>query len=139
MAFVEIDGVASVTPKIDNITESDTNDGPGVSTFKQRLNAVWGLGRISHRNPGHNNYVYDESACKGTRIYIIDTGIRVGHTEFRDYRGPAYPRRSVAGANFIVGSPVSLSTSNTQQIGNRYRMLMNMAMVHTALRLRQAA
>lgn len=47
-----------------------------------QTNAPWGLGRISHREPGSTDYVYDASAGEGTYAYIIDTGIYVDHEDF---------------------------------------------------------
>ncbi|KAF1808170.1 subtilisin-like protein [Eremomyces bilateralis CBS 781.70] len=44
--------------------------------------APWGLGRISHKNPGSTEYVYDDGAGEGTCSYVIDTGIYTGHSEF---------------------------------------------------------
>ncbi|POR33185.1 Alkaline proteinase [Tolypocladium paradoxum] len=44
--------------------------------------APWGLGSISHRGPGSTEYIYDTSAGQGTYAYVIDTGIRVTHSEF---------------------------------------------------------
>ncbi|GME53922.1 hypothetical protein GTA08_BOTSDO03475 [Neofusicoccum parvum] len=44
--------------------------------------APWGLGRISHREKGSTDYVYDESAGQGTCSYVIDTGIFTGHPDF---------------------------------------------------------
>lgn len=35
----------------------------------------YGLARISHRDNGANEYVYDDSAGEGTDIYIIDTWV----------------------------------------------------------------
>lgn len=45
-------------------------------------NAAWGLARISHNNPGYNNYIYDDSAGSGTCAYVVDSGIDVNHVEF---------------------------------------------------------
>ncbi|KAF2260681.1 subtilisin-like protease-like protein [Lojkania enalia] len=42
----------------------------------------WGLGSISSRTRGANDYVYDDSAGEGTFSYVIDTGIRTTHNEF---------------------------------------------------------
>ncbi|WEW60154.1 Secreted subtilisin-like serine protease sub4 [Emydomyces testavorans] len=42
----------------------------------------WGLGRISSRQPGNKNYVYDKSAGKGIVIYGVDTGIDINHPDF---------------------------------------------------------
>lgn len=38
----------------------------------------YGLARISHRKPGANNYIYDDSAGAGTYSYIIDTVSELG-------------------------------------------------------------
>ncbi|KAB5549479.1 extracellular alkaline serine protease [Coniochaeta sp. 2T2.1] len=45
-------------------------------------NAPWGLARLSHRNRGSTDYVYDSSAGRGTYAYVIDTGLNVGHSDF---------------------------------------------------------
>lgn len=39
-----------------------------------QTNAPWGLGRISHRNKGSTDYVYDERAGDATYGYTIDSG-----------------------------------------------------------------
>ncbi|CAN9422007.1 unnamed protein product [Alternaria alternata] len=41
---------------------------------KTQVNATWGLGRISHIEPGQNNYLYDSTAGEGTCVYVVDTG-----------------------------------------------------------------
>lgn len=46
-------------------------------------NSSWGLGSISHRTPGWNEYIYDASAGAGTWAYILDTGLYTGHSEFQ--------------------------------------------------------
>jgi subtilisin family serine protease len=69
--------------------EPDTN----VSTQRiTQTDAPWGLGRISHREPGSTNYIYDKSAGEGTFSYIIDTGIFIDHLDFNG--------RATWGANF---------------------------------------
>lgn len=57
--------------------------------------STWGLGRISHRSRGSNEYIYDNTAGTNTDIYIIDTGIYAGHSDFGG--------RARAGANFVDG------------------------------------
>lgn len=42
----------------------------------------WGLATISHRQPGHNKYIYEENAGEGTHAYVVDTGILTTHDEF---------------------------------------------------------
>ncbi|RYN49045.1 hypothetical protein AA0118_g1590 [Alternaria tenuissima] len=54
---------------------------------KTQVNATWGLGRISHIEPGQNNYLYDSTAGEGTCVYVVDTGIETTHPEFQ---GRAY-------------------------------------------------
>ncbi|OWY46590.1 NAD(P)-binding protein [Alternaria alternata] len=51
------------------------------------VNATWGLGRISHIEPGQNNYLYDSTAGEGTCVYVVDTGIETTYPEFE---GRAY-------------------------------------------------
>lgn len=41
--------------------------------------APWGLGRISHRQQGSTDYIYDSDGGKGTCAYVIDTGIDASH------------------------------------------------------------
>ena len=50
-----------------------------LDSFTTQRGAPWGLGRISHRQPGSDDYTYDESAGEGTCSYIIDTGIDDDH------------------------------------------------------------
>ncbi|KAI0149586.1 peptidase S8/S53 domain-containing protein [Xylariaceae sp. FL1272] len=46
------------------------------------LYADYGIARISHRDKGHSDYEFDSSAGAGTCIYMIDTGINIGHPDF---------------------------------------------------------
>ncbi|CAI6090477.1 hypothetical protein V2G26_005958 [Clonostachys chloroleuca] len=48
----------------------------------EQKNATWGLRSISHRQPGGDNYIYDENAGADTYAYVIDSGIRITHEEF---------------------------------------------------------
>jgi subtilisin family serine protease len=45
-------------------------------------NSPWGLGRISHTDPGNTTYIYDSTAGEGTCVYVLDTGIFTAHPEF---------------------------------------------------------
>ncbi|KAK4497133.1 hypothetical protein PRZ48_011583 [Zasmidium cellare] len=55
--------------------------------------STWGLARLSHEEPGVNEYIYDSSAGEGSYIYVIDTGIYTEHSEFGG--------RATFGQNFI--------------------------------------
>lgn len=44
--------------------------------------APWGLAAVSHRSPGPSSYLYDTKAGEDTWAYILDTGVRVSHSEF---------------------------------------------------------
>ncbi|EER28872.1 subtilisin-like protease, putative [Coccidioides posadasii C735 delta SOWgp] len=56
----------------------------------------WGLGRISHRNNGNSNFVYDDRAGEGITFYGVDTGIDINHPDFGG--------RAVWGTNTAGGS-----------------------------------
>lgn len=58
-----------------------------------QINAPEGVNRLSHSQPNDNTYIFDESAGEGITAYVVDTGIRITHTEFEG--------RATFGANFI--------------------------------------
>lgn len=62
--------------------------------------ATWGLGRISHRARGTTSYIYDTTAGSGVTVYVVDTGVYTGHSQFGG--------RATFGANFISGSAVRI-------------------------------
>jgi subtilisin family serine protease len=65
-------------------------------TLVSQNSSDWGLSRISHKETGANNYIYDKSAGNGTFVYIIDTGIYTEHSEFEG--------RATIGTSFIDGA-----------------------------------
>ncbi|EUC44969.1 hypothetical protein COCMIDRAFT_96859 [Bipolaris oryzae ATCC 44560] len=65
-------------------------------TLTTQKGSPYGLGRISHREPGIRDYVFDSSAGEDTFIYVIDTGVNTEHTEFGG--------RATLGKSFIAGS-----------------------------------
>lgn len=74
------------------------------SVLTTQTGATWGLGRISHRAQDTTTYIYDTSAGSGSTVYVVDTGIYIGHSQFGG--------RATWGANFISGS------ANTDENGH---------------------
>ena len=60
-----------------------------------QTNAPWGLGRISHRNKGSTDYIYDERAGQGCFGYTIDSSVNDAHVDFQG--------RATRGYNAIPG------------------------------------
>ncbi|KAF5645468.1 alkaline protease (oryzin) [Fusarium sp. NRRL 52700] len=58
-----------------------------------QVNAPPGLDRLSHAQVNEDTYVFDDSAGEGITAYVVDTGIKVDHSEFEG--------RATFGANFI--------------------------------------
>ncbi|CAM1504699.1 Fc.00g022900.m01.CDS01 [Cosmosporella sp. VM-42] len=58
-----------------------------------QTNAPDGLIRLSHAQAGESTYIFDESAGSGITAYVVDTGIKITHTEFEG--------RATFGANFV--------------------------------------
>jgi len=55
--------------------------------------ATTGLARLSHARVGSRGYVFDDSAGEGITAYVVDTGIRITHSEFEG--------RAIWGDNFV--------------------------------------
>jgi len=57
-----------------------------VYAMELQRNAPWGLARLSHREPlsfrTFNKYNYDAMAGTNVTVYVVDTGINTGHTDF---------------------------------------------------------
>ncbi|KAF2204347.1 subtilisin-like protein [Delitschia confertaspora ATCC 74209] len=86
----EVDYIeADQTFTIATTPESRINSARNVQT-----SAPWGLARISHRNLGSSDYVYQPNS--GTYIYILDTGVRTTHQLFQG--------RASFGFNAVGGS-----------------------------------
>lgn len=47
--------------------------------FVTQADSTWGLSRISHRARGSTSYTYDDSAGVDTCVYVLDTGVEIGH------------------------------------------------------------
>ncbi|KAF4335065.1 alkaline protease (oryzin) [Fusarium beomiforme] len=45
--------------------------------------STWGLGTISHRSKGYQNYLYHKQSGTDSFAYVVDSGIRITHQEFQ--------------------------------------------------------
>ncbi|KAF5027744.1 hypothetical protein F66182_122 [Fusarium sp. NRRL 66182] len=45
--------------------------------------STWGLGTISHRKLGFQNYFYNKKGGTESYAYVVDSGVRVSHKEFQ--------------------------------------------------------
>jgi subtilisin family serine protease len=72
-----------------------------------QVNAPPGLDRLSHAKVNQDTYVFDDSAGEGITAYVVDTGIKIDHSEFEG--------RATFGANFIN------NVVSNQGVVNSYR------------------
>ena len=69
-----------------------------VTLGRSQSSATWGLDRVDQRKlPLDSRYGYPESAGEGVSLYVIDTGVRGSHSEFKGRMG--------GGANFAASGP----------------------------------
>ncbi|KAJ6787619.1 hypothetical protein PWT90_09411 [Aphanocladium album] len=68
--------ILRLIPGVEYIEQDTTG---AVTGYRSVDGSPWGLGRISHREPGSQTYVYDESAGEGTCVYVTDSGIDDTH------------------------------------------------------------
>ncbi|KAF4998603.1 hypothetical protein FGRMN_2929 [Fusarium graminum] len=75
--------VAAVEPnrvwKISSVQSKRTIEKRDEITQKK---STWGLGTISHRKKGFKEYIYDDFGGTDSYAYVIDTGVRISHSEF---------------------------------------------------------
>lgn len=76
--------------------------------------ATWGLDRIDQRNlPMDGNYIYKDQAGAGVNVYVIDTGLKAGHSEFTGRVGTGQnfaPNNDGLIGSFIPGGIVPINT-----------------------------
>ncbi len=69
-----------------------------VSKFAEQSGPAWGLDRVDQRKlPLDKRFHYPAAAGEGVTVYVIDTGVRGGHAEFKNRIG--------GGANFAAAGP----------------------------------
>jgi hypothetical protein len=82
---LSVDGIADALGLLANIASVasiEPNTIVTTSELTTQSNAPYGLGRISHREPGSTDYIYDTSAGEGTWSYIIDTVSHMHHLNY---------------------------------------------------------
>ncbi|KAK6529959.1 hypothetical protein TWF281_009109 [Arthrobotrys megalospora] len=72
------------SPEVDYVEQDAV-----VKVNAEQLDSTWGLDRISHEDYAEPyTYEYDEAAAgAGTTVYVIDTGVRITHDEFKTANG----------------------------------------------------
>lgn len=87
-------------------TDFDTGvDGSSKRALTTQSGALWALGDLSHNLNGSTDYVYDDRAGEGQTAYVLDTGIRLTHSEFEG-------TRAVWGFNGVTGSAEQTGTNS---------------------------
>ncbi|RMI97174.1 hypothetical protein CDV36_016262 [Fusarium kuroshium] len=101
LAQIDYEFVSCVEPNVVATVYLATtaDDAKATGSMVNQAPSTWGLGRISHRDKGYYNYVYDDSAGEGVKIYVLDTGINIDHSDFGG--------RASWGVNYV---PNSLNT-----------------------------
>ncbi|KAI6782302.1 Alkaline protease-like protein [Emericellopsis cladophorae] len=66
-----------------------------VSALLAQTNAPVGLNRLSASAAGSDRYFFDSSSGEGITAFVVDTGVKIEHTEFGG--------RATRGANFVPG------------------------------------
>ena len=66
-----------------DVASAQVSDIPFHVTGTQPNPPSWGLDRIDQRNlPLNSSYTYPDSAGEGVTAYVIDTGVRITHSDF---------------------------------------------------------
>ncbi|POS79187.1 alkaline serine protease Alp1 [Diaporthe helianthi] len=86
-------------------TDVDTTSSSSKRAVTTQTGALWALGDISHTLNGSTDYVYDDRAGEGQTAYVLDTGIRLTHTEFEG-------TRALWGFNAATGSEEQTGTNS---------------------------
>lgn len=73
--YIEEDSVVTIADGDGIVTKTGTAPRAIVS----QLNAPWNLARLSSHTPGSTTYKYDSTAGAGTCVYVLGTGIHIGH------------------------------------------------------------
>lgn len=109
--IADLPEVLSVVPdeyiyveKTDFDTGVDSSSGSKRALTTQS-GTLWALGDLSHNLNGSTDYVYDDRAGQGQTAYVLDTGIRLTHSEFEG-------TRAVWGFNGVTGSAEQTGTNS---------------------------
>lgn len=86
----------------DEVSYIEADSRISIKALSSQNQATSGLARISHAAAGEASYVFDSTSGEGITAFVVDTGIRVTHSEFQG--------RATFAANF-VNDVVSMAKS----------------------------
>lgn len=87
------DDMASELFDSDEVKYIEADTRISLSALNLQSNAPSGLVRLSHAAAGGSGYIFDSTGGQGITAYVVDTGIRVTHSEFGG--------RATFAANFV--------------------------------------
>ncbi|KAF9775724.1 hypothetical protein IL306_006142 [Fusarium sp. DS 682] len=80
---VEPEQPAEGNQDVEDIENEDEDDQLEKRSEIDQKSSTWGLGTISHRNKGYQNYLYHKQSGTDSFAYVVDSGIRTTHQEFQ--------------------------------------------------------
>jgi len=93
MALEADDRMMNQMFEADEVSYIEADSRVSVKALSSQDQATSGLARISHADAGESSYVFDSTAGEGITAFVVDTGIRVTHSEFQG--------RATFAANFV--------------------------------------
>lgn len=69
----------------------------------QQPGAPHGLSRVSHKDTGAANYVFDDTSGRGVVAYVVDTGIRLTHSVWPPLHVHETFHPNTSNRNLVVG------------------------------------
>jgi subtilisin family serine protease len=86
--YIEPDGIVTISDEDVPTYEEIPNDKLDIQGIQP--NATWGLDRIDQRSLPLNNTYYYENVAASVHVYVLDTGLRSTHVEFKNRVRPGF-------------------------------------------------
>ncbi|KCV73120.1 hypothetical protein H696_00664 [Fonticula alba] len=97
-AYLDEEALEQIRARTDIVDYVEQDSIVRADAFTTQPNATWGIDRVDQTNlPLDSKYNYHTTAGAGVDVYVVDTGINNGHTDFGG--------RSSSGYNFHSGTP----------------------------------